>query len=390
MQVVEAVRLISAMFLIAATALSGCTGGRGTGTSSPPPPTRSPTAAQRATTTRATESPGRTASPAVNQTPSATLTTVAEVVPSRCADLECSALVMVPSLGRRGTERAFVLVRPDGKEQCRLNPAYVPWSSTECQVAGERVMCWDEERGALQILDVVSGQVETVEPELEREEARLDFLVSPDGERIVWSTTDMDGGDADGPEDTSRCRVSISEADGSDMRILVEETFEKPYHLMPVTWTPEGDGIFFARMRVWVESGGAFIPAFRGRYSELLRLDVASGEFQKVFPLDDTAVCNRCIGDISPDGQWLAYHREDGSLVLRDLVSKEETLVRDASSGCHLGHARLSPDGEHLVYVEMEGPCDEEDSFEAARTVMVYVPSGGQTKVLAESREAVD
>ncbi|MFW6135848.1 MAG: hypothetical protein ACOC7N_03405 [Chloroflexota bacterium] len=242
----------------------------------------------------------------------------------------------------------------------------------------------------LQVLDVVSGEVQYVEPELGREAAHPHFLVSPDGKQIAWSTTDTDTSDTDVSEGGSRCRVSVSQADGSDVRTVVEETYEKPYHLMPVTWTPAGDAIFFARMRVWVESGDAFIPAFAGRYSELFRLDLVSREFRRVFPVDEETPCNRCIGDVSSDGQWLATHRQDGSLILRDLVSGEETLIAGVSATCYLGHARLSPNGHRLVYVEMEGACDERDTFDLARTVMVDVPSEGESDVLAESTEAVD
>jgi hypothetical protein len=78
---------------------------------------------------------------------------------------------------------------------------------------GERIVCWDETRHALQALDVRSGKLAYVDPELENEEARLDFLVSPDGTRIASSTT-VDASQADVPEGASRCRISISEAVG--------------------------------------------------------------------------------------------------------------------------------------------------------------------------------
>jgi hypothetical protein len=296
--------------------------------------------------------------------------------------------VLVPPPGRDAEARRITLVSPGGEERCSLEAPYIPWASTECQVEGERLMCWDETRNALQVLDVRSGETEYVDPELE-EEARLDFLVSPDGTRMVWSTT-VAASQADVPEGTSRCGVTITHGDGSRAETLLEKRYDNLYHLEPVTWTREDEAILFARKRVWVEGGGAFISTFSGRYSELFRLDLVSGEFQKVFPLDDAAVCNRCIGDVSRDGHWLAYHRDDGALILRDLVNGEETLVADASSACYLGRARLSPDGRHLVYVEMEGPCDERDTFDVSRTVMVDVPFSGETEVLTESTEAVD
>jgi hypothetical protein len=251
------------------------------------------------------------------------------------------------------------------------------------------MMCWDETRNALQVLDVRSGEIEYVVPELKDEEARLDFLVSPDGTRIVWSTT-VDAHQAYVQEGTRRCRVTMTHADGSEAEIVLEEQYDKLHHLVPFVWMPWGEAIYFARKRVWVESGGGSIPAFSGRYSELYRLHVASGEFQKVFPSYDVPVCNRCISDVSSDGHWLAYHGEDGSLILRDLVSGGEMLVADASNACYLGHARFGPNGEHLVYTELKGRCDERDTFEVARTVTVNMPPEGHPQVLAKSTEAVD
>jgi hypothetical protein len=228
-----------------------------------------------------------------------------------------------------------------------------------------------------------------VDPELEDEEARLDFLVSPDRTRIVWSTT-VGASQADVQEGTSRCRVTITHADGSEPEIVLEERYDNLYHLVPVVWMPWGEAIYFARKRVWVESGGGSIPTFSGRYSELYRLHLASSEFRKVFPSYDVPACNRCISDVSSDGHWLAYHGEDGSLVLRDLISEGEMLVADAGPACYLGSARFSPDGEQLVYVELHGPCDKRDAFDVARAMMADVPFGGQSQVLAESTDAVD
>jgi hypothetical protein len=254
---------------------------------------------------------------------------------------------------------------------------------------GERIVCWDETRHVLQVLDVRSCELAYVDPELEDEEERLGFLVSPDGTRIVWSTT-VHANQAGVQEGTSRCRVTITHADGSNAEALLEERYDDPYHLVPITWTSADDAVLFARARVWLESGGAFIPTFSGRYSELFRLDLASNEFQKVFPLDDAAACDRCIGDVSPDGRWLAYHREDGSLVLRDLVDGEETLVAYASLACYLGRAHFGPGGEHLVDTELEGPCGQLDTFDVARAVTANVPPEGHRQVLAKSTEAVD
>ena len=319
-----------------------------------------------------------------------TPTPVFRAVPSNCAGFGRPALVLIPSPAQRTNPASFILTSPDGDVRCTLTPPNVSWSSDDCQVVGENVYCWSEIGHTLQALNARSGELAYVTPGLGLEEPRPSFLVSHDEKRIVWSVSQLNVSPTDVPEGTSHCRIHLTRADGSGQRVLLEKNYEDLYHLIPVAWTPAGDAFFFTRRWIVVESGGSFIPPFAGRYSNLYRLDIETSEVQKVFPLDDETSCSFCIGDITSDGRWLAYHREDASLYLRDLVSEEETLVADASFACYLGYARLSPDASHLVYVEMQGECDKRDTFDLARTVMVDVPFSGQSVALAGSTEAVD
>lgn len=99
----------------------------------------------------------------------------------------------------------------------------------------ERITCWDDTRNVLQVLNVRSGELAYVDPTLDDEKSRLDLLVSPDGTRIVWSTTDLDVSQADVPEGTSRCSVTVTHADGSKIETLLEKRYDNLYHLVPVT-----------------------------------------------------------------------------------------------------------------------------------------------------------
>lgn len=157
MHIVPPVRMTSVVLLTVAAALSGCTGAPGAITSSPPRIAPSPTVAQPAAPTRVTASPASTTSPTASQTLPAIPTTPAEAAPSGCADLQLPALVLVPPPGRGTGPRGFTLVSPEGAELCSLRAPYVPWRSAQCQVVGERIVCWDETRNALQVLDVRSG-----------------------------------------------------------------------------------------------------------------------------------------------------------------------------------------------------------------------------------------
>lgn len=338
-----------------------------------------------------TDSPTPTGPPSADL-PEPTATTVMNESTSPtewadCADLALPALVMVPPLGPR-TARSFILVSPDGDELCTLSPPRVPWSSAECQVVGKRVFCWDEERNALQALRVGEGTLEYIRPESGLDPGHPDFLVSPDGDRIVWSVTEPDGDNGHGTQIASRCRIVITQSDGTAGRTVLEVTKEDSCHLLPLAWTSDRETIFLAR--VLIEGGGAFVPTFPSRYSELHQLDFSTGELRRVVPFEEGESCSRCIGDISPDGRWLAYHTGDGSLIVRDLTAGEERTVAGAGSARSVCHARFSPNGRHLVYTEVEPGRDAPDGFDVARTLMVAVPFSGERQVLADSAEAVD
>jgi Tol biopolymer transport system component len=175
---------------------------------------------------------------------------------------------------------------------------------------------------------------------------------------------------------------------GEQCKVL-DEHYDDLYHILLVAWTSAGDALFFARRWLVVEGGGAVLPAFQGRYSNLYRLDVETGEVNQVIPLDERPDCWFRVAGVSPDGRWVAYHHddEDGALYLRELDSGDERHVSDGN-GVRVAGARFSPDGSHLAYVEVEG--HDQPRFTGGRTLLVDVPSAGQAMVLAEGAGVVD
>lgn len=174
--------------------------------------------------------------------------------------------------------------------------------------------------------------------------------------------------------------------DGSERRVILDEHYNDQRHLWLVAWVPAGDTLFFAR-QLLVEGGGAALPAFQGLYSNLYRFSVETGEVDKVIPLDEGTDCRFCVADISPDGRWLAYHHEDGALYLRDLDNGDETYV-SAGHGDWVAGARFSPDGSHLVYVEVQG--HDQPRFTGARTVLANVPLTEPGEIVSEHANIVD
>ncbi len=247
---------------------------------------------------------------AASRTP--TPTSVPSVVPSDCAGFGRPALVLIPSPAQRTDPASFTLTSPDGDARCTLTPAGVPWSSERCQVVGEHIYYRSDITAAeaTHVLDARSGTLERLDFTRAPGYQYGDFLVSPGGDRIAWSVGQTGVG-------TSRSTLFLARVDGSEQRKVLDEHYDDLYHILLVAWTPAGDALFFARRWLVVEGNGGVLPTFQGRYGNLYRLDVETGEVSTVIPLDERPDCWFCVADVSPDGRWVAYHHddEDGTLV---------------------------------------------------------------------------
>jgi len=313
------------------------------------------------------------------QPPTATTIPMPGTVPSDCAGFSRPALVLIPSLAQRTDPASLILTSPDGSAHCTLTPPDVPWSSYNCQVVGERVYYWPELAAALQTLDVRSGRLDFLDLAVAPAYQFGNFLVSPDENWIVWSVGQSKAGE-------SHSAFYLARMDGSEQRVVLDEHYDDLRRIWPVAWAPASDTLFFAR-QLLVEGGGTALPAFQGRYSNLYRFSVETGEVNKVIPLDEGTDCRFCVADISPDGRWLAYHHKDGALYLRDLDSGDETYV-SAGHGDWVAGARFSPDGSHLAYVEVQG--HDQPRFAGARTILVNAPLTEPGVIVSEHANIVD
>jgi len=374
--------------MVAGCGLSGTsTAGTAAGGSPLPTLTHTPAAATRTPTTEGTAA-GGSPLPTLTLTPAAATrapTPALTALPDR-AESDCAGFTNRPALALvsypepyQADSRSLALITPDGRERCTVVPPYIG-HYFDMQLVGERVYHWAETIQALQVVDVSSGELTFVQPELDPALAfHWEFQVSPGGERIAWLVSDGMG---------TRHALYVTQADSSEPRRVLEysEYVEyagggggRWYSLRLVGWTAAGDSLWFARQPPG-EGGGIVLPQLRGRYVSLYQVDVDTGVETTVISLEED--CSACVADVSADGRWMAYFLETGRLCLRDLGSGEETLIEGDGWLCC---ARFSPDSSHLVYVEFEGHTGGGgERFTRSRTVMVSVPDAGDTEVIAD------
>ena len=167
------------------------------------------------------------------------------------------------------------------------------------------------------VLDISSGKTTAVKGgggEI------LDLHWSPDGTRLAYVTA----GDIDG--------IFVVSVDGSTQRQYTNLGYESI-----AGWSPDGTRLYYA------------IPDSKGEGWLLRAIDVASGEIQDLFVLDNSSR-KAPMPALSPDGQWIAYRGVDNvSLYLiRMDGTQDHVLVEDPSNANAISGIVWSPDGSWL------------------------------------------
>jgi hypothetical protein len=145
-------------------------------------------------------------------------------------------------------------------------------------------------------------------------------VISPSGSRVVWSEVRMARTTED--EEMVVSDLYTAGADGSDMRLLhsVDNAAEvergEPYiawTIQPLRFVGDSDLLF----TIGPDGRGGSWNASTGRYSDLYRASISSGENDLIYecPADD--YFSFCIGAISADGAYFAVtNREANEIAL--------------------------------------------------------------------------
>jgi len=154
-------------------------------------------------------------------------------------------------------------------------------------------------------------------------------LISPDNTRIVYSWISF-------KEETWEARIVA--LDGSNDRLLLPA--EKiPGWLYIDTWSPDGQFLFCRHARPDKDNS-----------SRLVRVSVDDGSMQYIDAVDANGLSKV---DISSDGRFLAYHRQDKTTSKSDififdlLENRESVFVRNPADDKLLG---WTPDGQKIFF----------------------------------------
>jgi len=159
------------------------------------------------------------------------------------------------------------------------------------------------------------------------------LALSPDGTLVAYA--DNSSGQYD-------LVVQAVEAGGAGRRL----TAYTDSTVREISWTPDGSSLIFL-----ADSQG-------DEFYQLRRVAVDGGE---VTTLTDTPKVQYFLGEVSPDGRWVAYGGNDRDptaqdVLVQDLTTGEVRRVYEAGGMVFPG--RWSPDSSRLTVVELRGNTD--------------------------------
>jgi len=156
---------------------------------------------------------------------------------------------------------------------------------------------------------------------------------SPDGRYLLYRSLRRDGGNA----------YSIRSVETGETRQLVPDLNAFVY----ARWSPDGYSLI--------------VPGLdREGRAGVYRVDVQTGDSEPLAPIDDPEQIdsfNKLI-DVSPDGRKVYYTKrteEGGRIAVMDLESDNETVLGDEEPGPGLSPWALSPDGEYIAFATEDG-----------------------------------
>jgi hypothetical protein len=185
----------------------------------------------------------------------------------------------------------------------------------------------------------------------------INFVLSDDGAKIAWGRA-VTNFEADPP--IYHNDLWVANIDGSEMVSLLEqvENSESRY-VEPVRFSRDKGTLYYA---LQPDGLGGSIFSFSARFDNLYEVSTGGGQGQLLFDCaTELAETPFCIGDISPDGNYLAYTQPDQGLV--KVLGHDGSVVADLTPPTtdYIGPALFGPGGD-LVFISatlVEAETDE-------------------------------
>jgi hypothetical protein len=175
------------------------------------------------------------------------------------------------------------------------------------------------------------------------------FLPSPDGSRIAWSKVVS--------QDADKLHIQLLAAnvDGSNQKIILDETRSIPSRPEPVRWSNDGKSLYFTNVPYGI---GGYILFFGG--PDLVKVDVESGKVSQNLL---TSGC-LCAMVVSPDETKVAYiQRPEGdqlNILLKDLNGGNPVKANLPVGHGQAGAIVWAPDSQSFVVTVARGEPDNE------------------------------
>jgi len=208
------------------------------------------------------------------------------------------------------------------------------------------------------------------------------FIVSEDGAKIAWART---GINPDVAPPIFRNDLWAANSDGSDQVVLIEQSENSQRQfVVPIRFSPDGSELFYA---VQPDGQGS---DFSGRFGSVYSVPVTGGAGQLIFvcPSAENPIC---VGDISPDGNTLAYiDRANGEV---RVVSRDGTQLAAVPAPLteFVGSALFGPTG-NLAFVAavFEQQSEDMPPLPAPGIIsLVTPPYTGQPQTLLSDNSVV-
>ncbi len=185
--------------------------------------------------------------------------------------------------------------------------------------------------------------------------------------RIAWSAADFTGGAG------VRTQLFISNVDGSDRRLVAEQTSSEGWHFVPFGWSADGQRLYYSEEPLGL---GGYI--LFGGESSLSVYDLATGASRVLLPRGEHIIC---VDDLSPDETRVALGCMGIEIVdLRTGATQTVPYPIDAPQPGQSGNGLFSPAGDRLAYGLARGDYENEQGW-----IAVSDSNFASTRIVAAS-----
>lgn len=188
------------------------------------------------------------------------------------------------------------------------------------------------------------------------------FIVSADGSQVVWSYVLPDQ-----TESGDQVMMQVAGVDGSNLVTLLDQTPVENF-VVPQLIRFTADGVYYALQPMWVDGTWEMV---NGRYPNVYRIPVTGGQAELLF---DCATINMqwCVGDVSANGQAIAYVDRAANLIRVIDTAGNEVGSFATPTADYVGHPLFSPSGTFLAFMTATVVVDEIAGLPTSKPGNIY------------------